>query len=122
MWKLLGTKLCFSTSHHSQTDGRTEVINCILGALLRGIVSKSTKDWDVELAYAEFAYNRSPTYATKYSPFKVVYDANPRVPIDLILFPKDEVYHVDFEKKVQDMLKLHAQVKARIEKVNAKYK
>ena len=72
---------------------------------------------DVKLAYAEFASNRSPTYSTKCSPFEDVYSANPRVPIDLIPFPNDEVYHVDAKEKAQAMLKLHAQVKARIDKV-----
>ncbi|XP_048493920.1 uncharacterized protein LOC125494404 [Beta vulgaris subsp. vulgaris] len=86
-----------------------------------GLVSKSTKDWDVKLAYSEFAYNRSPTYATRCSLFEVVYGVNPRVPIDLIPFPSDEVYHVDAKEKAQVMLKLHAQVMARIKKVNTKY-
>lgn len=54
-WKMLGTKLCFSTSHHPQTDGQTEVTNRTLGALLGGLVRKSTKDWDVKLSHAEFA-------------------------------------------------------------------
>lgn len=75
----------------------------------------------MKLAHAEFAYNRSPTYATNCSPFEIVYGANPKVPIDLIPFPSDEVYHVDAKEKAQAMLKLHAQVKARIEKVNTKY-
>ena len=71
----------------------------------------------MKLAYAEFASNRSPTYAMRYSPFEVVYGANPRVPIDLIPSPNDEVYHVVAKEKALAMLKLHAQVKARIEKV-----
>ena len=66
----------------NSTDGQTEVTNRTLGALLRGLVSKSTKDWDIKLAHAEFAYNRSPTYATNCSPFEIVYGANPKVPID----------------------------------------
>ena len=44
LWKLLGTNLCLSTSQHRQTEGQTEVTNRTLGALLRGLVSKSTKD------------------------------------------------------------------------------
>ncbi|XP_021740095.1 uncharacterized protein LOC110706475 [Chenopodium quinoa] len=89
MWRLMGTKLLFSTSHHPQTDGQTEVVNRILGSLLRALVSKSTKDWDNKLAHAEFAYNRTPSATTKYSPFEVVYGVNPYVPIDLIALPKD---------------------------------
>ena len=64
LWKLLGTKLLFSTAHHPQTDGQTEVTNRTLTTMLRSMVSKSLKDWDLKLPHAEFAYNRSPTYAT----------------------------------------------------------
>ena len=66
LWKLVGTKLLFSTSYHPQTDGQTGVTNRTLGTLLRGLVSSTQKDWDLKLAHADFAYNRSPTYATKY--------------------------------------------------------
>ncbi|XP_057543337.1 uncharacterized protein LOC130821563 [Amaranthus tricolor] len=86
LWRLMGTKLLFSTSHHPQTDGQTEVVNRVLGSLLRTLVNKSTKDWDVKLGHAEFAYNRTPSATTKYSPFEVVYGVNPYVPIDLIYF------------------------------------
>lgn len=122
LWKLVGTKLLFSTSYHPQTDGQTEVTNRTLGALLRGLVNKTQKDWDVKLAHAEFAYNRSPTYATKHSPFEVVYGENPKLPIDLIPIPKGELIHVDAKAKWEAMHKLHAQVRARIEKVNHKYR
>ena len=71
MWKLLGTKLLFSTAYHLQTDSQTEVTNRTLAILLRSLVSKSLKDWDLKLPHAEFAYNRSPSYATKHSPLSV---------------------------------------------------
>jgi len=71
IWKLLGTKLLFSTAYHPQTDGQTEVTNRTLATLLRSLVSKSLKDWDLKLPHAEFAYNRSPSYATKHFPLNV---------------------------------------------------
>ena len=122
LWRKVGTKLLFSTSHHPQTDGQTEVTNRTLGTLLRGLVSKTQKDWDVKLAHAEFAYNRSPTYATGHSPFEVVYGVNPYLPLDLIPLPKEELLHKDADAKLKSMMKLHNQVRDRIETINASYK
>lgn len=79
LWRKFGTKLLFSTSHHSLTDGQTEVTNRTLGMLLRGLVSKNLEDWDIKL-YVELGYNHSPTFAIGYSPFEIVYGVNPYTP------------------------------------------
>jgi len=41
------------------------------------MVSKSLRDWNIKLVYAEFAYNRAPSYTTYHSPFEVGYGLNP---------------------------------------------
>ncbi|KAI3515986.1 hypothetical protein L1887_14893 [Cichorium endivia] len=122
LWRKVGTKLLFSTSHHPQTDGQTEVTNRTLGTLLKALVSKTQKDWDVKLAHAEFAYNRSPTHATGHSPFEVVYGVNPYMPLDLIPLPKEELVHKDANDKLKSTMKLHQQVREKIEVVNVTYK
>ena len=48
--KKLGTTLTYSTSHHPQTDGQTEVTNRSLGNLLRSYVGKNLKQWDMILS------------------------------------------------------------------------
>jgi len=76
--------LNFSSSHHPQTNGQTEVTNRSLGNLLRSYVGKNIKQWDVILPQIEFAYNRSMHHSIGKSPFEVVYGANPAGPLDLI--------------------------------------
>ena len=68
-WRLLGTNLLFNTAHHPQIDGQTEVTNRTLGSILRTLVSKNLREWDLKLCQAEFAYNRSTNYSTKTHPF-----------------------------------------------------
>src|SRR4029079_8283196 len=122
LWKLLGTKLLFSTSHHPQTDGQTEVTNKTLITLLRSMVSKSLKDWDLKLPHAEFAYNRAPSYATGCSPFYTCYGVNPLSPIELIPLPLESRVSLEAETKAKEIKKLHEQIKAKIEKTNELYK
>ena len=118
----MGTKLLFSTSHHPQTDEQTEVTNKTLGLLLRGLVSKMGKDWDVKLCHVEFSYNRTPTFATKHSPFEIVNGINPYVPIDLIALPKDSNVHGDARTQAEAMMKIHKEMRGYIEKANEAYK
>nr|KAJ0203488.1 hypothetical protein LSAT_V11C500244810 [Lactuca sativa] len=57
-----------------------------------------------------------------HSPFKVVYGVNPYMPLDLIPLPKDELVHKDANDKLKAMMKLHQQVREKIEAVNELYK
>lgn len=121
LWKFVGTKLLFSTSHHPQTDGQTEVTNRTLGNLLRGLVSRTQKDWDLKLGHAEFAYNRSSSTTTNHSPFEVVYGINPFIPVDLIPLPKGDIIHVESRKRLEAFQSTWTKVKAQIEKMNEQY-
>lgn len=64
LWKMLGTKLQFSTAFHPQIDDQTEVVNRSLGDLLRCCVGERTKTWDQILPMVEFAYNSSVNRST----------------------------------------------------------
>ena len=74
--------MLFSTSHQAETDGQTKVKNRTLGIVFRTLDSKSAKVWDQKLCH--FAYNKSPSYTTKYSPFECVYGVTPSMTITLV--------------------------------------
>ncbi|KAD7117354.1 hypothetical protein E3N88_04622 [Mikania micrantha] len=52
LWKRLGSRLSFSSAHHPQSDGQTEVTNRSLGNLLRSLVGDNPKQWDLVLPQA----------------------------------------------------------------------
>eukprot|EP00268_Persea_americana_P027145 TRINITY_DN26622_c0_g1_i3.p1 TRINITY_DN26622_c0_g1~~TRINITY_DN26622_c0_g1_i3.p1 ORF type:complete len:159 (+),score=14.35 TRINITY_DN26622_c0_g1_i3:59-478(+) len=88
LWGMSKTKLKFSTAHHPQTDGQTEVVNCSLGNLLRCLVRDHLTTWDQVPPMAEFAYNNSINRSTGISPFEAVNGTIPRPPVDLVPLSK----------------------------------
>ncbi|GJY68644.1 RNA-directed DNA polymerase [Tanacetum coccineum] len=121
LWKHLGANLQFSSSHHPQTDGQTEVTNRSLGNLLRSLVGDNKKQWDLVLPQAEFAYNRSSHSSTGRSPFLVVYGRNPFTPLDLAPLPVVDSYSVEGEAQATQIKALHEQVRDQITKHNLQY-
>ncbi|GJX88764.1 putative reverse transcriptase domain, zinc finger, CCHC-type, aspartic peptidase domain protein [Tanacetum coccineum] len=118
----IGTQLQFSSSHHPQTDGQTEVVNRSLGNLLRSLVGENPRQWDLVLPQAEFAYNRSKSRTTGKTPFEVVTGVNPITPLDLTPIVKPAHFSFEGEEQAKQVQQLHENVRAHIEKQNAKYK
>lgn len=50
-------------------DGQTNVVNMTLSTLLRGILKKNLKLWEMCLPNVKFAYNKDVHSTTQYSPF-----------------------------------------------------
>ena len=94
------------------------MVNRTLETLLRVLIKKNLKAWDLLLPYAEFAYNRAPSRTTSESPFKVVYGRNPLGPLDLMPLHQGEKMNIEASKRVREMQELHKQVQAQIEKAN----
>ena len=61
-----------------------DISNTGLGNLLRCLVGKNLRTWDLVLLTVEFAYNSSVNETIGMSPFEVVYAYQPRQHIDLI--------------------------------------
>ena len=118
----MGTKLQFSSSHHPQTDGQTEVVNRSLGALIRSLVKKNVREWESLLPHAEFAYNRSTSQTTGCSPFKAVYGMNPIGPLDLSPIHIDDHFSGEVDDRAKFIKKIHEQVRNKIMKQTEKYK
>lgn len=122
LWKMVGTKLNFSSAYHPQTDGQTEVVNRSLGNLLRCLVKDNLRSWDMKLCQAEFAHNHAVNRSIGFSPFQIVYSSLPKGPLDLAVVPQPKgtvKRAVDF---VDELTECHKIVQERLEKSNEKYK
>ncbi|TYH28576.1 hypothetical protein ES288_A02G154100v1 [Gossypium darwinii] len=69
----LGTKLHFSTTFHSQTDGQSEQIIQILKVMLRCCILKFEGTWEQYLPLIEFAYNNSSQSSIKMALYEALY-------------------------------------------------
>ncbi|GJU50539.1 putative reverse transcriptase domain-containing protein [Tanacetum coccineum] len=119
---MVNTQLDFSSAYPPQTDGQTKVVNRSIGNLLRCLVGDHVKAWDQKLCQAEFAHNHAVNRSTRFSPFQVVYSAQPRGPLDLM------TPHVSSSvpKKVQDFVAglhdVHKAVHENLVRASSKYK
>ncbi|KAM2435170.1 hypothetical protein PS1_025158 [Malus domestica] len=80
LFKLLGSKLDFSTAFHPQTDGQTEWVNALLETYLRHYVSANQRDWAKLLDVAQFSYNLQRSESTGKSPFELAIGQQPLTP------------------------------------------
>lgn len=119
LWRLVNTKLNFSSAYHPQTDGQTEVVNKSLGNLLRSLVGKNTKSWDQKLCQEEFAFNHSINRSTGFSPFYITYGYNPRTPLDLAMVPDLKKIHANTEDFISHLHDIHKTTLQQLEVSNA---
>lgn len=82
LWKMLSTDLNMSTAYHPESDGQTERMNRTLEEMLRSYVNDKGSDWDRHLVTAELAYNTAVQDSTGYSPFRLSYGIDARLPMD----------------------------------------
>lgn len=99
LFRLAGTKLCFSTAYHPQSDGQTDVTNRGLDTYLRCYAGEKPRTWAQYLAWAKYNYNTSFHSAIMMSPFKAVYE---REPPTLMGFESGSTSNADLEKRIQE--------------------
>ncbi|GJT89507.1 RNA-directed DNA polymerase [Tanacetum coccineum] len=122
LWTRLRSKLQFSSSHHPQTDGQTEVVNRRLGNLLRSLIGDNAKQWDLILPQTEFAYNRPVNRTTGKSPFEVMYGRNLITPLDLVPVPEVGQFSEEGVDQSEQIKELHRSVREQIIRHNKQYK
>ena len=83
LFKLLGSKLKFSTANHPQTDHQTERINALLEEYFRNYVKATQKNWVDLLDTTHLCYNLHISSSTGMSPFKLAMGWQPRIPLDV---------------------------------------
>ena len=88
LWHRFQTKLQFSSAHHPQTDGQTEVINRTLGNMLHCVAGEKPKQWDVALPQVKFAFNSMINRSIGKASFTVVHTKAPNQIIDLLSLPQ----------------------------------
>nr|GEY62315.1 polynucleotidyl transferase, ribonuclease H fold [Tanacetum cinerariifolium] len=79
--KAWGTRLKFSTTFHSQTDGQSERTIQTLEDMLRSCALEWTGNWDDYICLVEFAYNNNCHASIKCAPFEMLYGRKCRAPI-----------------------------------------
>lgn len=79
LFRMTGTKLKYSTAHHPQTDGQSEVTIRTLENTLRPYVEENPSGWAGYLAAAEFAVNNAMNHSTRTTPFYLMTGQHPRM-------------------------------------------
>jgi hypothetical protein len=122
LWKKLGMDMSFISAYHPQTDGQTEVVNKILGNLLRSLVTEHHNQWDQIRPQAEFAYNDSPNRSTGKSPFQILYGMQPRGVSELRDLEQSDTKSVGVEDFAVEMQKHHSQIRGQLQSYSQEYK
>ncbi|RNA38462.1 Retrovirus-related Pol poly from transposon [Brachionus plicatilis] len=86
LFELLDIKRLRTSAYHPQCDGETERFNRTLEQMLACYVAYTQNKWDQYLPKLAFAYNTAVHATTGLTPFEVVYERKPKLPVDL-MFP-----------------------------------
>ncbi len=83
--RLLEINKTRTSPYHPQSDGLIEHFNRTLLAMLSLFVDKNQKNWDLLLPYVMMAYRSSVHATTGFTPYKVVFEREMVLPVDVML-------------------------------------
>ena len=120
LFELSGTELAMSTAYHPQTDGMTERVNQVVEQILRNYINYRQNDWDVYLPGVAYAINTAENQSTGFTPFEMIYGANPKGPIDFI--GKSDISNPLVDDFVEQMTLMTKEARSEIIRSQAKQK
>ena len=71
-------KHCVSSAYYPQTNGLDERFNQTLKNTLKKVIDVSQDDWDEHIPAALYAYRISRQASSKFAPFFLMFNRNPR--------------------------------------------
>ena len=90
---LHGVQHCVSSAYHPQTNGLDERLNQTLVTTLKKVVDACSNDWDEHISAALYAYRISKQASSKFSPFFLMYNRQPRKAVSLAIDEQDNTTH-----------------------------
>ena len=111
--EMLGVKKLRTTTYHPRTDGMVERGNRTLISILSKYAEQE-KDWDLRMPLALFALRTSEHATTGFSPFRLTYGREARLPWDICYgpAPKTPLPHVNWvAERKKEMTKVFKLVK-----------
>ncbi|CAF4754043.1 unnamed protein product, partial [Rotaria sp. Silwood2] len=73
LFKCIGTTHLYSTPYHPQTNGQVERYNSTMDAKIAALSNLHKTDWDDQLPFVTFNYNKLIHSSTKQVPFQMMY-------------------------------------------------
>ena len=112
--KLSGVKMSHTTPYHPMRDGQVERLNCIIINMLKNLAREQKSRWYEHLNKLSFVHNCTRNDRTGLSPYYLLFDRSPRLPVDLMfesvsVSPKSSSrkdYVVEWEKGMCEAYKI----------------
>ena len=93
LFERTGVQHCVSSAYHPQTNGLDERLNQTLVTTIKKVVDACSNDWDEHISAALYAYRISKQASSKFSPFFLMYNRQPRKAVSLAIDEQDNATH-----------------------------